>query len=143
MTIPDSSCKICDHTWPLRDHLIGQLKLTNVYLFEDQYFAGWTVLVLDDHVTELFSLSQDARSALIEEVSQVAYTLSVVFEAKKINYELLGNQIPHIHWHIIPRQANDPAPLQPVWCIQHSPVRLTGSQLTDRIQRIRWVLPIH
>lgn len=137
-----SSCKICDGIWPLPDHFIGALNLTTVYLFEDQYFAGWTVLVLNDHLTELFDLSQDTRCALIEEVSQVAHTLSTVFEANKINYELLGNQVPHIHWHLIPRLANDPSPLQPVWCVQHDPVRLADSELTERIQRIRRSLPV-
>ena len=135
------TCKICDHLWPADDHLIRPLHLTNVYLFEDQYFAGWTVLVLKHHVTELFELSQETRHALIEEVSGVALTLSTVFAARKMNYELLGNQVPHIHWHLIPRLANDPAPLQPVWCVPHDPVRLTGSALTERIRHIRHSLP--
>jgi diadenosine tetraphosphate (Ap4A) HIT family hydrolase len=132
-----SSCKICKHLWPPGDHLIGQLGVTTAYLFEDQYFAGWTVLVLNDHVTELFELSLDMRSALMEEVSRVAQTLSAVFSATKINYELLGNQVPHIHWHLIPRLADDPFPLQPVWCVQHHPVRLAGSELTERVQQLR------
>ncbi len=87
------------------------------------------MLVLNEHVTELFELSPYTRITLIEDVSQVAHTLSAAFEATKINYELLGNQVPHIHWHLIPRLAIDPSPLQPVWCVQHNPVKLSGPKL--------------
>ena len=33
-----------------------------------------------------------------------------------------SNQVPHIHWHVIPRLKSDPGPLKPVWCIAHEPV---------------------
>ena len=33
----------------------------------------------------------------------------------RINYECLGNVAPHVHWHVIPRHANDPTPTQTVW----------------------------
>ena len=142
MPLPAPSCKICDHLWPPRDHLIGQVGMTTAYLFEDQYFAGWTVLILNDHATELFELSLNKRHALIDEVSQVAHMLSSVFSPQKINYELLGNQVPHIHWHLIPRLPNDPSPLQPVWCVQHHPVKLTGHELTGRVQQLRQSLQL-
>jgi diadenosine tetraphosphate (Ap4A) HIT family hydrolase len=32
-----------------------------------------------------------------------------------MNYELLGNQVPHLHWHLFPRYADDPDRLKPVW----------------------------
>ena len=32
-----------------------------------------------------------------------------------MNYELLGNQVPHLHWHLFPRYAHDPDVLKPVW----------------------------
>lgn len=59
----------------------------------------------------------------------------------KINYELLGNQLPHIHWHLIPRLSQDPAPLEPVWRIAHEPVRLEGDALASVIDRLRRVWP--
>jgi diadenosine tetraphosphate (Ap4A) HIT family hydrolase len=32
-----------------------------------------------------------------------------------LNYELLGNQVPHLHWHLFPRYRDDPEALKPVW----------------------------
>ena len=131
------TCKVCTGEWPGKDHKIAELGLTVAYLHNDQFFTGWTVLVLKRHATELFDLTREERSQLIEEVTEVSRTLAVVFDAVKINYELLGNQLPHIHWHLIPRLADDPAPKEPVWRISHQPKRLTPDALQERITRIR------
>jgi diadenosine tetraphosphate (Ap4A) HIT family hydrolase len=55
----------------------------------------------------------------------------------KLNYELLGNQIAHIHWHLIPRRADDPAPQAPVWTVDHEPRRLSAREMAERIALIR------
>lgn len=134
------SCKICEKVWPSSDHFIGDLGLTKAYLFEDQFFAGWMVLILQDHRTELFQLTREERTKLIEEVSRVGEAMTKIFDVRKINSELLGNQVPHIHWHVIPRLKTDPHPLQPVWCVAHEPVRLTATLLSERILRLRSAL---
>jgi diadenosine tetraphosphate (Ap4A) HIT family hydrolase len=135
--MPPDSCTACLGQWPPADHRIGDCGLTTAYLFEDQFFPGWTVLVLNRHATELFQLSPDERSRLIEEVSRVAHTLAGFFQAVKINYELLGNQLPHVHWHLIPRLAGDPAPTEPVWRVPHEPKRLAPQELRERIEALQ------
>jgi len=132
----DPTCKACLGTWPRRDHFIADLGLSKAYLHDDQFFPGWTVVVLQRHATELFQLSPTERSQVIEEVNHVAKTLAEIYHAKKINYELLGNQLPHIHWHVIPRLVDDPDPLEPVWRVSHTPIALTESALQDTINRI-------
>ncbi len=121
---------------------IGTLGLTDAYLFEDQFFPGWTMLVFKDHRTELFQLTQRERGQLMEEVSRVGETLTQVFMVRKINSELLGNQVPHIHWHVVPRLIADPDPLKPVWSVSHEPVRLTFEGLHERICLLRGALGI-
>lgn len=122
--------------WPKQDHFLTDLGLSKAYLHDDQFFPGWTVVVFQHHATELFQLAPTERFQLIEEVNRVAKTLAETYQVKKINYELLGNQLPHIHWHIIPRLAGDPAPLEPVWRVPHSPLLLTGAALHEAINRL-------
>ena len=140
----DPACKACSSTWPRADHFITDLGLSKAYLHDDQFFPGWTLVVFKRHATELFHLAPTERIQLMEEVNLVAKTLAQVYEARKINYELLGNQLPHIHWHVIPRPANDPAPLEPVWRVQHEPklrsgpyLQCTGQRLQQAIQNAR------
>jgi diadenosine tetraphosphate (Ap4A) HIT family hydrolase len=107
------------------------------YLHTDQFFPGWSVLVLRRHATELFDLERDERARLMDEVSDVARALKRAFDAGKVNYALFGNLVPHVHWHLIPRLATDPAPLEPVFAVTHEPVRLAEAERVDRIARIR------
>jgi diadenosine tetraphosphate (Ap4A) HIT family hydrolase len=107
------------------------------YLHDDQFFPGWTFLVLKRHATELWQLDAAERAALIEEVTRVARAVGAAFAAVKMNYELLGNAIPHIHWHLVPRLAGDPAPRLPVWTVAHEPRRLNEAEMAERIALIR------
>lgn len=47
----------------------------------------------------------------------VARSIMEAFAPERINYECLGNQINHVHWHVIPRYADDPDPQKPIWVI--------------------------
>jgi len=136
------SCAVCEKAWPPDDHYIGDLGLTKAYLFEDQFFVGWTVLIFKEHRTELFELTREERMGLIEEVSRVGEVMAKIFEVRKINSELLGNQTPHIHWHVIPRLMSDPEPLMPVWSVLHEPAYLSPDVLKERLSLFRRSLGI-
>lgn len=133
----DPACKACQGDWPGADHFIADLGLSKAYLHEDQFFPGWTVVVFKRHATELFHLAPTERIQLMEEVNRVAKTLAQLYDARKINYELLGNQLPHIHWHVIPRLPADPAPLEPVWRVAHDVGPVAPADLQQQIQRIQ------
>jgi diadenosine tetraphosphate (Ap4A) HIT family hydrolase len=45
----------------------------------------------------------------------VAEAVFKAFRPRKVNYELLGNGAPHLHWHLFPRHADDARPRGPVW----------------------------
>lgn len=133
---PDA-CPACTGEWPPSLLRIANLGASVAYLGDDQFFPGWCMLVLKRHATELWQLAPAERGALMDEVTRVAQALAVLFDAVKMNYELLGNQIGHIHWHLIPRRADDPAPRVPAWTVAHTPHRLTAAETSERIGRIR------
>ena len=43
----------------------------------------------------------------------MARALITVYEPLKMNYETLGNSLPHLHTHLVPRYTEDPRPGQP------------------------------
>ncbi len=119
---------------------IADLEASRVFLHEDQFFPGYALLVLKRHAAELYELSAAERRTLVEEVSRVAEALARVFRPVKMNYELLGNQVPHIHWHLVPRLATDPAVRAPIWQVEHAPVPLAPPAARERIETIRRAL---
>jgi diadenosine tetraphosphate (Ap4A) HIT family hydrolase len=132
-----ATCAACSGRWPDAADRISELRESVLYLHTDQFFPGWSVLVLRRHATELFELERDERARLMDEVSNVARALQQAFDARKINYALFGNLEPHVHWHLIPRLTADPAPREPVFAVSHEPVRLPSAARADRIARIR------
>jgi diadenosine tetraphosphate (Ap4A) HIT family hydrolase len=45
----------------------------------------------------------------------IAEAVFKAFQPRKLNYELLGNGAPHLHWHLFPRHTEDARPRGPVW----------------------------
>ena len=80
-----------------------------------QFYHGYCVLVSRRHATELGELDAAGRRAYLDEMCLLARAIGDCFRPRKLNYELLGNQVPHLHWHLFPRSAADPEALKPVW----------------------------
>jgi len=116
---------------------IAELTRCYVLLNRDQFFPGYTFVFTKDHVTELFHLDRQARSEVLEEVTAVASALYNLFKPAKMNYELLGNMVPHMHWHLVPRFASDPLWPRPIWAEPHAEVILTPAEYAGRIDSIR------
>jgi len=109
-------------------------------LNRDQFFRGYTLLFTRDHVTELFHLDPAVRQGIMEEVNRVATALAAVYRPAKMNYELLGNMVPHMHWHLVPRFADDPLWPRPIWAEPHQEKVLTAGEYREEIERIRQAL---
>lgn len=105
-----------------RATVIAAMHETLVVLGDNQGCPGWCVLILRDHVEHLAELTADRQARVFEDVARVAAAIRAVFPTSgagggppRINYECLGNLVPHVHWHVIPRHADDPDPTKPVW----------------------------
>jgi diadenosine tetraphosphate (Ap4A) HIT family hydrolase len=132
-----ADCRACGGDWPPAEAFIADCGPAKAYLHADQFFPGWTLLVLSRHATELWKLERAERHALIDAVADLARVLADAYDARKMNYELLGNELPHIHWHLVPRRADDPAPRRPVWTHAHEPRVLSVADQRARIDAIR------
>jgi diadenosine tetraphosphate (Ap4A) HIT family hydrolase len=62
------------------------------------------------HVAEPTELARHEASAYWLELLRVGRALERHYEPVKLNYELLGNSLPHLHTHVIPRYSDDPRP---------------------------------
>lgn len=114
----DSDCPFCrklaaPNGWPA-DDIVWNFPYSVAVLGPWQHYAGYCVLVSRAHASELSQLGP-MRAAFLLEMSLLAEAIENCFRPHKLNYELLGNQVPHLHWHLFPRSADDPDRLRPVW----------------------------
>ncbi|NVO00078.1 MAG: HIT family protein [Geobacteraceae bacterium] len=137
-----TNCPMCNKWNDEPDLRIAELEQCYVTLNRDQFFPGYCFVFAKSHVTELFHLEKPVRSGIIEEVNRVAEALYRLFNPAKINYELLGNMVPHMHWHIVPRFTTDPLWPRPIWSEPHEPVELDSDEYQKHIQLIQKALEL-
>jgi len=94
---------------------VAELPRSWLTLGDAQFYRGYCVVLAKRHVTELHAMPRGEAHELLDEILAVGRTLAEVLKPLKLNYECLGNQEPHVHWHIFPRYLNDPMRLTPVW----------------------------
>lgn len=134
------SCLMCRKWQDDADLRVAEFDYCYVVLNRDQFFTGYCFVFAKAHVTELFHLDVPSRQGIIEEVNAVAAALFNVFHPTKINYELLGNMVPHMHWHLVPRFEGDPLWPRPIWSEAHAEKYLTPEGYAERIALIRTAL---
>jgi diadenosine tetraphosphate (Ap4A) HIT family hydrolase len=88
------------------------------------------------HCEELYELSDRDRKSFLEDMSRVALALSVAFNPDKMNYELLGNGMPHLHWHLVPRYKTDSFWGRPIWAGSRARKRLTREDYEEMVKLI-------
>jgi diadenosine tetraphosphate (Ap4A) HIT family hydrolase len=84
---------------------------SDAYLQRAGVQRGYTVVVWRGrHVAEPTELSAEEATAYWLELVEVGRALEEHFQPVKLNYELLGNSLPHLHTHVMPRYGDDPRP---------------------------------
>jgi diadenosine tetraphosphate (Ap4A) HIT family hydrolase len=106
-------------------------------LGNDQYYPGYTIVIARRHATELYHLSEADSTAYYQDMLRVARAIDRAFSPRKMNYELLGNTVAHLHWHLFPRYAGDPNPSRPTWENAHAPVELAEADYVKTVDAIR------
>ena len=103
---------IADGTNP---DFVATLAESHVTLADEQAYRGYCILLLKDHHEQLDTLPPDRQRRLWDDVTRVAAALRRELDPVRINYACLGNFVSHVHWHVIPRHADDPEPRNPIW----------------------------
>jgi diadenosine tetraphosphate (Ap4A) HIT family hydrolase len=81
----------------------------------DEPFAGFCRVIWNAHIREMTDLDPTDRDHLMRVTFAVEAALRARLSPLKVNLASLGNQTPHLHWHVIPRFADDSHFPQPVW----------------------------
>jgi diadenosine tetraphosphate (Ap4A) HIT family hydrolase len=107
-----ATCELCEA--PAGD-VAYRCDKYRVVLVGDANYPGFCRVIWNRHVQEVTDLSQPDRALLMNAVWQVEQAVREVMRPDKVNLASLGNMVPHLHWHIIPRYRDDAHFPHPVW----------------------------
>lgn len=105
--------------------------LCRVVSADEPDYPGFLRVILDAHVKEMTELPADSREALMRVVFAAEDALREVMAPDKINLASLGNLVPHLHWHVIPRFTDDPHFPNPVWGVRQGDTPHTAAPDLD------------
>ena len=116
----DSSCPLCTGTGS--EDVLWQDTLCRVIWVDATGYPGYCRVILHAHVAEMSDLDISERHRLMDIVCTVEKTLREIVQPHKINLASLGNYVPHLHWHIIPRWRGDPTFPDAIWAPEKRPL---------------------
>lgn len=87
--------------------VIHEFEYSYFVVGEHQLYKGYSLLYLKDHVRELHELSHEVYMGLSKELLVATKAVYKTYKPWKMNHQCIGNQQPHVHWHIIPRYKED------------------------------------
>lgn len=101
------ACPICLRGKPYG--IVATLKATYLTASSaDSPMRGYGCLVLKRHAVELYELDEAEACALMGDIQVAARAIQHITGAVKMNYEIHGNTLPHLHVHLFPRYVGDP-----------------------------------
>lgn len=133
-----TTCPICRDTGP-RDVLLD-LDVAWVTAPRSAPLPGYVCVVAKRHVVEPFELERSEGHAFWDTLMNVARGLQAGTGAAKMNYEIHGNTIPHLHVHLFPRYPNDPFEGRPIDPTAAEPFSRTDDDLARLRRAIRAVV---
>ncbi len=126
------ACPLCDTDGGT---LVHRGPAWRVIRADDAQHPAFYRVVWQSHVAEFSALSPADRAACMEVVATVEQTLRTQLQPTKINLAALGNMVPHLHWHVIARFADDTHFPDPVWAPARRPANAA------RLEALRQQLP--
>ena len=89
--------------------------LLRVVLVDEAGYPGFVRVIANAHLREMTDLAAADRQRLLAAVFAVEAAQREAMAPHKVNLASLGNVTPHVHWHVIPRYADDAHFPEPVW----------------------------
>lgn len=133
-------CPVCTRTTedrlPMARH-IADLSVSRLIADRNTCLKGYCSLVLKPHVIEIYELSDADSAAFMRDTKVASLALKKTTGAVKLNYEIHGNTIPHMHMHLWPRQIGDRFENGPIDWRGKTPKTYEDGDFEDFIERMK------
>lgn len=109
---PAKDCQLCREPGGA---VLWQDDFCRVVAADEPDYPGFCRVILNRHVREMTDLAPDERQRLMAVVLEVEAALRDALAPDKVNLASLGNVVPHLHWHVVPRFRDDRHFPAPIW----------------------------
>ncbi len=133
-------CPLCR---PENETVLWRDARCRVILIDDPDYSGFCRVIWQEHVKEMTDLVVSDRAHLMVVVLAVEEVLRKLMHPDKMNLAALGNQIPHLHWHVIPRFVDDTHYPDPVWATRKRHARKAGQNRAVLIEQLTLAMREH
>ena len=99
------ACPICRKGRPL--DVVAELEASWLTMQEHAAVRGYACLIARTHAVDLHDLPPGEAAAFMRDAQRVSRVLAEATGAVKLNYEIHGNTLPHLHMHFYPRFVGD------------------------------------
>jgi diadenosine tetraphosphate (Ap4A) HIT family hydrolase len=106
------TCPLCN---PNIENILWSDALCRVIWVDDPDYPGFCRVILNAHIKEMTDLPFTEQRRLMDVAFAVEAAIREEVRPDKINLASLGNMVPHLHWHVIPRWADDPKFPDSIW----------------------------
>jgi diadenosine tetraphosphate (Ap4A) HIT family hydrolase len=128
MTIHLSDCPLCTAQ---DENILWQDASCRVIRVADPDYPGYCRLIWKSHVAEMSDLTPAEQLHCFKILMGVEVALRECFQPAKINLASLGNMVPHLHWHLIPRYREDRHFPQPIWGTARPEIQASPAPAVD------------
>ena len=95
--------------------MLWRNELCRVVRVDEPDYPGFVRVILNRHAVEMADLDPAERDAFMAVVFAVEAAVRETMRPDKMNLASLGNMTPHVHWHVVPRFADDRHFPHPIW----------------------------
>jgi diadenosine tetraphosphate (Ap4A) HIT family hydrolase len=130
------ACVFCDSSG---GNILWRDQFCRVVHPNEADYPGLCRVIWNEHVGEMSDLQPAQRERCMQAVFALEQALRELLQPDKMNLASLGNAVPHLHWHVVPRYYDDhhfPAPIWGAPLREAAPRRLPAAFESDLRKRL-------
>ncbi|WP_286165786.1 HIT family protein [Olsenella uli] len=113
-----------------------ELPASQLILFREQSHRGRCIVASKRHVDDISDLTEEESAAFMADVRHVAAALHRAFSPDKINFGAYGDTMHHLHFHLVPKYADDPFEFGDVFAMNPGRVTLSDAECDALAEKI-------
>ena len=118
-------------------HYITDLKLCQIRLQDNAKFPWIMLIPKRNKISQILDLNRKDQIRLMDEIQYCSKIMKKNFPCDNLNVEKVGNIVPQLHIHIVPRHKKDPSWPLSIWVVKGKPYsKLALAKMIVKLQSI-------